>query len=93
MEKDAKVFIAGHDGMVGSALIHCLEKMGFTNLITRTSAQLNLIDQAQVRDFFLAERPDFIFLVAGKVGGILANKTYPAEFIYNNLLLKQLFLQ
>ena len=85
MEKDAKVFIAGHDGMVGSALIHCLEKMGFTNLITRTSAQLNLIDQAQVRDFFLAERPDFIFLVAGKVGGILANKTCPAEFIYNNL--------
>ena len=85
MEKDAKVFIAGHDGMVGSALTRLLEKMDFTNLITRTSAQLNLIDQAQVRDFFLAERPDFIFLVAGKVGGILANKTCPAEFIYNNL--------
>ena len=85
MEKDAKVFIAGHDGMVGSALARCLEKMDFTNLITRTSAQLNLTDQTQVCDFFLSEKPDFVVLSAGKVGGILANKTYPAEFIYNNL--------
>ena len=83
MEKDAKVFIAGHDGMVGSALARCLEKMDFTNL--RTSAQLDLTNQSQVRDFFLSEKPEFVFLAAGKVGGILANKTYPAEFIYNNL--------
>ena len=85
MEKNAKIFIAGHDGMVDSALTRCLEKMGFTNLITRTSVQLDLTNQSQVCDFLLSERPEFVFLAAGKVGGILANKTFPAEFIYNNL--------
>ena len=85
MEKDAKIFIAGHNGMVGSALMRHLDSAGFQNLITRSSSQLNLTNQKKVYDFFMEEKPDYVFLAAAKVGGIVANTKYPAEFIYNNL--------
>ncbi len=85
MRPDAKVYVAGHDGMVGSALVHALRARGFTNLVWRTREQLELLDQRAVRDFFLAERPDHVFLAAARVGGIIANNTYRADFIYENL--------
>jgi GDP-L-fucose synthase len=85
MEKNAKIYIAGHRGMVGSAIYRKLQKEGFTNFITRTSDSLDLRDQKQVRDFFNAEKPDYVFLAAAKVGGIIANNTYRAEFLYDNL--------
>lgn len=88
MEKKSKIFVAGHRGMVGSAIIRRLHKDGFTNIITRTSKELNLIEQAAVVDFFAAEKPDFVFLAAAKVGGIIANNTYRAEFIYQNILIQ-----
>jgi len=85
MEKEAKVYIAGHRGMVGSAIFRKLQREGFNNIITRTSAELDLRDQQQVADFFAAEKPDYVFLAAAKVGGIVANNTYRAEFLYDNL--------
>ncbi|MDB5151190.1 MAG: NAD-dependent epimerase/dehydratase family protein [Mucilaginibacter sp.] len=85
MEKDAKIYIAGHRGMVGSAIFRKLEKEGFTNFVTRTSATLDLRNQQQVADFFASEKPDYVFLAAAKVGGIVANNTYRAEFLYDNL--------
>lgn len=85
MEKNAKIYIAGHRGMVGSAIYRKLEKEGFTNFITRTSAELDLRVQQQVKDFFILEKPDYVFLAAAKVGGIVANNTYRAEFLYDNL--------
>ena len=85
MEKDAKIYIAGHRGMVGSAIKRKLEKEGFTNFVTRLSSELDLRDQQQVADFFAAEKPDYVFLAAAKVGGIIANNTYRAEFLYDNL--------
>jgi len=85
MRADAKVYIAGHDGMVGSALVRALRARGFTNLIWRTRDELELLDQHAVRDFFLAQRPEFVFLAAARVGGIMANNTYRAEFLYENL--------
>ena len=85
MEKDAKIFIAGHNGMVGAALMRRLDSAGFKNLITRPSSQLNLTNQKKVYDFFMKEKPDYVFLAAARVGGIVANITYPAEFIYNNI--------
>src|ERR1700749_4903139 len=85
MEKDARIYIAGHRGMVGSAIKRKLEKEGFTNFITRVSSELDLRDQRAVADFFAAEKPDYIFLAAAKVGGIVANNTYRAEFLYDNL--------
>jgi GDP-L-fucose synthase len=85
MEKNAKIYIAGHRGMVGSAIYRKLEKEGFTNFVTRTSAELDLRDQQQVKDFFILEKPDYVFLAAAKVGGIVANNTYRAEFLYDNL--------
>jgi GDP-L-fucose synthase len=85
MEKDAKIYIAGHRGMVGSAIFRRLEKEGFTNFVTRTSAGLDLRNQQQVADFFASEKPDYVFLAAAKVGGIVANNTYRAEFLYDNL--------
>ncbi|PWK77746.1 GDP-L-fucose synthase [Mucilaginibacter oryzae] len=85
MEKDAKIYIAGHRGMVGSAILRKLENEGFTNFITRTSATLDLRNQQQVADFFSSEKPDYVFLAAAKVGGIIANNTYRAEFLYDNL--------
>ena len=85
MEKEAKIYIAGHRGMVGSAIQRKLEKEGYTNFITRTSATLDLRNQQQVADFFEQEKPDYVFLAAAKVGGIVANNTYRAEFLYDNL--------
>jgi len=85
MEKDAKIYIAGHRGMVGSAIFRKLEKEGFTNIITRTSPALDLRNQQQVGDFFVSEKPEYVFLAAAKVGGIVANNTYRAEFLYDNL--------
>ena len=85
MEKDSKIYVAGHRGLVGSAILRRLQAAGFTRLLTRTRSQLDLRDQAAVDAFFAAERPDYVFLAAAKVGGILANATYPAAFIYDNL--------
>lgn len=88
MEKDARVYIAGHRGLVGSALVRCLKKKGFRNLITRSHAELDLIDQRAAQAFFEQVRPDYVFIAAAKVGGILANNTYPAEFIHQNLAIQ-----
>ncbi|MCR8559744.1 GDP-L-fucose synthase [Mucilaginibacter sp. BJC16-A38] len=85
MEKEAKIYIAGHRGMVGSAIYRKLEKEGFSNFITRTSDTLDLRSQQQAADFFEQEKPDYVFLAAAKVGGIVANNTYRAEFLYDNL--------
>ena len=85
MKKDSKIYIAGHRGMVGSAIVRVLQKHGFSNLIYRTHKKLNLENQKAVGEFFEAEKPQYVFLAAAKVGGILANSTYPAEFIYENL--------
>lgn len=88
MDKDAKIYVAGHRGLVGSALVRQLEARGYRNLVMRTHAQLDLADQAAVRDFFAGERPEFVLLAAAKVGGIYANNTYPAEFIQQNLAIQ-----
>ncbi|WP_295794814.1 GDP-L-fucose synthase [Mucilaginibacter sp.] len=85
MDKSAKIYIAGHRGMVGSAIHRKLLKEGFTNFVTRTSDTLDLRNQQQVADFFVDETPDYVFLAAAKVGGIIANNTYRAEFLYDNL--------
>lgn len=85
MEKNAKIYVAGHRGMVGSAILRKLKSLGYDNLITRTSKELDLRDQQSVQDFFLEEKPEFVFLAAAKVGGILANNTYRGEFLYENL--------
>ncbi len=88
MQKDSKIFVAGSRGMVGSAIVRKLQKEGFTNLILKTSKELDLRDQKQVQDFFEKEKPEFVFLAAAKVGGILANNTYRADFIYENLMIQ-----
>lgn len=88
MTTQPKIYIAGHRGMVGSSLIRTLQSQGFSNLVTRTHAQLDLTDQAAVRTFFDDEKPDQVYLAAAKVGGIHANNTYPAEFIYQNLMIE-----
>ncbi len=85
MEKNAKIYVAGHHGLVGSAIFRLLTERGFTNLIYRTHAELDLVDQLGVKNFFEKEKPNYVFLAAAKVGGIHANNTYPAEFIYQNL--------
>lgn len=85
MQKDSKIYIAGHRGLVGSALVRELLAQGYTNLVYRTHAQMDLQNQAAVEEFFACERPEYVFLAAAKVGGILANSTYPADFIYSNL--------
>jgi len=85
MEKDAKIYVAGHRGLVGSALVRRLEKEGYSNLTLRTSRELNLREESAVKAFFDAERPEYVFLAAAKVGGIHANNTYPADFIINNI--------
>lgn len=87
MEKHAKIYVAGHRGLVGSAIVRRLKAEGFDNIITRSHAELDLTDQAQVNNFFAREKPEYVFLAAAKVGGIMANKTYPAEFIYKNLMI------
>lgn len=88
MEKNSKIYIAGHRGMVGSAIVRRLEENGYTNIIYRTSAELDLRNQAAVEKFFEEEKPEYVFLAAAKVGGIHANNTYPAEFIYDNLMIE-----
>jgi len=85
MEKDARIYVAGHRGLVGSAIWRALEKEGFTNLIGHTHAELDLLDALAVRDFYATDRPEFVFLAAAKVGGIFANNTLPAQFLYENL--------
>lgn len=88
MEKESKVYVAGHRGMVGSAIVRKLTSLGYTNLITRTSAELDLRNQQQVLDFFAIEKPEYVFLAAAKVGGIVANNTYRADFLYENLAIQ-----
>jgi len=84
----ARIYVAGHRGLVGSALMRKLQAQGFTNVITRTHSELDLTDQQAVRDFFTAHKPEYVFLAAAKVGGILANNNYPAEFIHQNLAIQ-----
>ena len=85
MDLNSKIYIAGHRGMVGSAIIRNLKQKGYTNLIVRTSAELDLRNSQNVNDFFATEKPDYVFLAAAKVGGIQANNLYRADFIYENL--------
>lgn len=87
MAAESRIFVAGHGGLVGSAVVRRLRSEGFTNLLTASRAQLDLRDQAAVNAWFAANRPEFVFLVAGTVGGIIANSTRPAEFLYDNLLI------
>jgi GDP-L-fucose synthase len=84
---DARIYVAGHRGLVGSAILRRLREEGFSNLLTATREQLELRDQAAVNYWFKANRPTYVFMVAGTVGGILANSTRPAEFIYDNLMI------
>jgi GDP-L-fucose synthase len=88
MEKTAKIYVAGHNGMVGSAIIRKLTSEGFNNIITRSSKELDLRNQQAVTDFFAAEKPDYVFLAAAKVGGILANNIYRADFLFENLMIQ-----
>ena len=88
MNHNSKIFVAGHRGMVGSAIVSDLKSKGYTNIITRTSSELNLIDQNKVAKFFESEKPEYVFLAAAKVGGIIANNTYRADFIYENILIQ-----
>lgn len=88
MERDAKIYVAGHRGLVGSAILRRLQQAGHSQLLTRRHAELDLRNQAAVEAFFAAERPEFVFLAAARVGGIHANASYPAEFIYDNLAIQ-----
>ena len=88
MNKDAKIYIAGHRGLVGSAILENLKSKGYTNLVTRTHKELDLTDQVQVAAFFAKEKPEYVFLAAAKVGGIVANNVYRADFIYENLMIQ-----
>jgi GDP-L-fucose synthase len=87
MNKDSKIYVAGHRGLVGSALVRQLKRQGHQNLVVRTSSELDLRRQTEVDAFFAAERPEYVFLAAAKVGGILANNTYKADFIYDNIMI------
>lgn len=87
MNKQDKIYLAGHKGLVGSAILRKLQSEGFTNIITRNRDELDLCNQAQVVAFFKSEKPDYVFLAAAKVGGIIANSTYPADFIYQNIMI------
>lgn len=88
MEKNAKIYVAGHRGMVGSAIVRELEKKGYTNIVTKTSKELDLRRQDQVEAFFAEEKPEYVFLAAAKVGGIMANSKHPADFMYDNMILE-----
>ncbi|MBM3439109.1 MAG: GDP-L-fucose synthase [Bacteroidetes bacterium] len=85
MEQEAKIYVAGHRGMVGSAIVRELQRLGYENIVTRSSAEVDLRNQASVEAFYREEKPDYVFVAAAKVGGILANNTYRAEFLYDNL--------
>lgn len=87
MDKNSKIYVAGHRGMVGSAILRKLKEKGYTNIVVRTHAELDLTDQKATREFFEKERPEYVFLAAAKVGGILANNTYKADFIYQNIMI------
>ncbi len=88
MEKNSKIFVAGHRGLVGSSIVRQLTDNGYTNILVRTHDELDLLDAAAVRDFFEAEKPEYVFLAAARVGGIMANKTFPADFIRENLIVQ-----
>ena len=88
MEKNAKIYVAGHRGMVGSAIVRELNRQGYTNIITRTHRELDLTRQAEVEAFFAAEKPEYVFLAAAKVGGIVANQNALADFMYDNMILE-----
>jgi GDP-L-fucose synthase len=88
MNQESKIYVAGHRGLVGSAIVRKLEEKGYTNLVYRTSKELDLRDKNAVDSFFAEEKPDFVFLAAAKVGGIVANNEYPADFIRDNLLIQ-----
>ena len=88
MKLDAKIYVAGHRGMVGSAIVRALQAKGYQNIVTRSSSELDLVDQAAVVRFFESERPEYVFLAAAKVGGIHANNVYRADFIYRNLMIE-----
>ena len=88
MEKQSKIYVAGHRGMVGSAIVRELQKQGYTNIITRTHSELDLTRQADVETFFNEEKPEYVFLAAAKVGGIVANQTALADFMYENMILE-----
>lgn len=88
MDKNSKIYVAGHKGMVGSAIVRELQKQGYSNIVTRTHKELDLTDQKDVKDFFASERPEYVFLAAAKVGGIIANQTAPADFMYDNMMLE-----
>lgn len=88
MDKDSKIYVAGHRGMVGSAIVRELQRRGYNNIITRTHRELDLTCQQAVDDFFASERPEYVFLAAAKVGGIVANNSAPADFMYENMMLE-----
>ena len=88
MERDSKIYIAGHTGLVGSAILRNLQSQGYGNLLLRTHNELDLEAQKDVNEFFEREKPEYVFLAAARVGGLYANNTYPAEFIYNNLMIQ-----
>ncbi|MDR6553590.1 GDP-L-fucose synthase [Paenibacillus qinlingensis] len=88
MNKLSKIYVAGHNGLVGSAIVRRLQGQGYEHIVTRTSKELDLRDQQQVDAYFKSERPEYVFLAAAKVGGILANATYPAQFLYDNLMIQ-----
>ncbi|MFN5890399.1 MAG: GDP-L-fucose synthase family protein [Bacteroidota bacterium] len=88
MELSAKIYVAGHRGMVGSAIVRELQRLGYTNILTKSSSELDLRNQQEVEQFYKEENPDYVFVAAAKVGGILANNTYRAEFLYDNLMIQ-----
>ena len=88
MKPDSKIYVAGHTGLVGSAIVRKLEKKGYTNIVTRTMEALDLTNQCATDEFFKTQKPEFVFLAAAKVGGIEANNTYPADFAYINLAIE-----
>ncbi|MBL1274672.1 MAG: GDP-L-fucose synthase [Ectothiorhodospiraceae bacterium] len=88
MDADAKIYVAGHRGLVGSAIVRLLEQRGFNDIVTKTHVELNLTNQSEVQSFFATEKPEYVVLAAAKVGGIHANNTYPAEFIYQNMMIE-----
>lgn len=88
MHTNSKIYVAGHNGLVGSAIVRNLQASGFSNIVTHSSKEINLRDQQQVDNMFAQEKPEFVFLAAAKVGGIQANKTYPAQFIYDNIMIQ-----
>ena len=88
MEKDAKIYVAGHRGLVGSSIVRALKRNGYNNILYKSHSELDLMDSVAVAEFFKKEKPDYVFQSAAKVGGILANSKYKGEFIYNNLMIE-----